>query len=128
MLANVFAIVLTNTFFWFGGQGYCAYDFVIEESGDEFTNVEIVMRPIYDPDATATGKTTLPDEVISIETLGGARAYWGTKTTLETDCEVTGFEVISGKAFRDGKLVDLLEEGLVEIGQYEPLKIEVKGK
>ncbi|URK86498.1 hypothetical protein LP421_18750 [Rhizobium sp. RCAM05350] len=45
MLAQFFAITLINTFTWFGGQGYCAYDFAVLESGEELTDISLTLRP-----------------------------------------------------------------------------------
>jgi hypothetical protein len=45
MLAQFLAITLINTFTWFGGQGYCAYDFAVLESGEELTDISLTLRP-----------------------------------------------------------------------------------
>ena len=37
MLSHFFALTRINTFTWFGGQGYCSYDFAILEAGPEIT-------------------------------------------------------------------------------------------
>lgn len=126
MLAAFFSIIIANTYMWFGGQGYCTFDFALHESKSEISKVEIIMRPVYDPADTATGLANLPDETIEISTLGGAHANWSASTSIETDCSVTGFDIVSARGFIDGKSTDLLKSGMIEISTYQPLPIGVE--
>ena len=106
MLAQFFAMTLINTFSWFGGQGYCAYDFAILESGEELTNVSITLRPRFEPGKTATGKSELPDETMAFEVLGGSPVNSGATAKIETDCNIEGFDIVAAICSRDrrGKL------------------------
>jgi hypothetical protein len=102
MLAQFLAITLINTFTWFGGQGYCAYDFAVLESGEELTNISLTLRPQFDPQNTATGNTELPDETIRFDALGGSANNAGNTAKIETDCNVEGFNIIAATGTSDG--------------------------
>lgn len=125
MFAQYLTIILVNTYSWFGGQGYCAYDFAIHESEHEYADVAIVMRPRFDPNDTATGNTELEDQTIALESLGGARFNWATTAKIETDCNVTGFAVVKATATENGRPVDLLSKGRITIETYKPLPVTV---
>ncbi|MCO6184775.1 hypothetical protein [Rhizobium sp. L1K21] len=128
MLAAFFTIVIANTYMWFGGQGYCTFDFALHESGDEISQVEIVLRPRFDANDTATGLTDLPDETIAVPQIGGPHANWSLSERIETDCGVKGFDIVSARGFINGKSTDLIAAGMIEITTYEPLPIGVGGR
>ncbi len=128
MLSQFFALVLVNTYSWFGGQGYCAFDFALTESGTEYRKVEIVLRPIFDPQSTATGRTSLDDQIISLDVIGGSHVNWADSAKVETDCTVTGFDIVSARALEAGKRVDLLASKAISIETYEPVEMRLSGK
>ena len=125
MLAQFLAITLINTFTWFGGQGYCAYDFAVLESGEELTNISLTLRPQFDPQNTATGNTELPDETISFDALGGSADNAGNTAKIETDCNVEGFNIIAATGTSDGEPLDLIGAGRIEIDTYKPLALKI---
>ncbi|CAN7151638.1 IrmA family protein [Rhizobium sp. LjRoot30] len=125
MLAQFFSLVLVNTYSWFGGQGYCAYDFAVIEQANAYENVEITLRPQYDPQNTASGNTELQDETITLESLGTSGIDSQQAVKIETDCSVTGFVVVKARAVQDGKAVDLLQQKAVEIQTYQPLPLTI---
>lgn len=125
MLAQFFAMTLINTFSWFGGQGYCAYDFAILESGEELTNVSITLRPRFDPGKTATGKSELPDETMAFAVLGGSPVNSGATAKIETDCNIEGFDIVTATAASEGKAIDLIKTGRIDIDTYKPLKLSI---
>lgn len=125
MLAQLFSLVLVNTYTWFGGQGYCAYDFAIIEQANAYENVEITLRPQFDPQNTASGNTELQDETITLESLGHSAVDSQQTAKIETDCSVTGFAVVKARAVQDGKGVDLLQQKSVEIQAYQPLPLTI---
>lgn len=121
------AIILANTYFWFGGQGYCSYDFAILHDGTGYTDVEIVLRPVFDPDETMSGRTELDDNVIAIENLGGGRVFSTASDSIETDCSVKEFALISASGLNDsGQRVDLISAEGFEFEDYEPVKLQVQ--
>ena len=125
MFAQFFSLVLVNTYSWFGGQGYCAYDFAVIEQANAYENVEITLRPQYDPQNTASGNTELQDETITLESLGTSGMDSQQAVKIETDCNVTGFAVVKATANADGRQVDLLREKAVEIQSYQPLRLTI---
>jgi hypothetical protein len=125
MLAQLFAITLINTFTWFGGQGYCAYDFAVLESGEELTDISLTLRPQFDPENTATGNAELPDEAISFDRLGGSVDNAGNTAKIETDCNVEGFDIVAATGTADGEAMDLIAAGRVEIDTYKPLPLKI---
>lgn len=125
MLAQFLAITLINTFTWFGGQGYCAYDFAVLESGEELTDISLTLRPQFDPASTATGKAELPDETLTFDSLGGSAVNAGTTAKIETDCNVEGFDIVAATGKADGKTLDLIAAGRVEIDTYKPLTLTI---
>lgn len=128
MFSQYLSIVLINTYSWFGGQGYCAYDFALLENEHEYANVAIVMRPQFDPNETASGNTELPDETVSLETLGGARVNSTDSAKIETDCGITGFAIVKATATENGQPVDLLAQKRIEIDTYKPLPVTIGGQ
>ena len=128
MFAQYLTIILVNTYSWFGGQGYCSYEFAIHESQFEYSNVAIVMRPKFDPGNTASGNTTLDDQVLEVEHIGGARADWAGSGRVETDCNLTGFDIVRATAVEDGKTVDLIGLNRIGIETYTPLPVTVGGR
>ncbi|MEO0636445.1 MAG: hypothetical protein AAFY73_07340 [Pseudomonadota bacterium] len=126
-IVSVFsAIILANTYFWSGGQGYCAYDFAVLHSGDGYTNVEITLRPRFDPEQTASGRTELDDAVIALEALGGGRFFWSASATVETDCSVEKFALVSATALDEaGAEVDLMKREGFEFEDYKPVDLEI---
>ena len=125
MFAQLLAITLINTFTWFGGQGYCAYDFAVLESGEELTNISLTLRPQFDPENTATGNTELPDETIAFDALGGSADNAGNTAKIETDCNVEGFDIIAATGTAHGETLDLVAAGRVEIDTYKPLTLKI---
>lgn len=125
MLAHFLSLVLVNTYSWFGGQGYCAYDFAIIGQGSAYRNVEITLRPQFDPQNTATGRSELGDETITLESLGTSAIDAQLTAKVESDCSITGFTVIKATASVEGKQVDLLKEDEVIIEAYKPLKLDL---
>lgn len=125
MLAQFLTITLINTFTWFGGQGYCAYDFAALESGEELTNISLTLRPQFDPANTATGNTELPDETIRFDSLGGSADGAGNTAKIETDCNVEGFDIVAATGTADGDAVDLIAAGRVEIDTYKPITLKI---
>ncbi|CAN7150492.1 hypothetical protein LJR235_000053 [Pararhizobium sp. LjRoot235] len=125
MLAQFLAITLINTFTWFGGQGYCAYDFAVLGNGEELTDISLTLRPQFDPQNTATGNTELPDETISFDTLGGSADNAGNTAKIETDCNVEGFDIVAATGTADGEALDLVATGRVEIDTYKPLTLKI---
>lgn len=123
MLAQLLSIVLVNTYSWFGGQGYCAFDFALLESETEYRNVEIVLRPQFDPQDTASGNTELGDETIALDVIGGDAVNSQQSAKIETDCSVTGFQVVTASANVDGRAVDLLEKGAITLDTYKALPL-----
>lgn len=128
MLAQYLSIILVNTYSWFGGQGYCAYDFALHESEFEYTNVEIVLRPRFDPNNTATGNSQLEDQVIALESIGGARVNSAGTAKIETDCNVTGFDIVKATARENGRKINLLGKRRITVETYKPLPVTVGGK
>lgn len=128
MFAQYLAIILVNTYSWFGGQGYCSYEFAIHESEFEYSSVAIVMRPQFDPANTASGNATLDDQVLEIEHIGGARVDWAQSGRIETDCNVTGFDIVKATAVANGTTLDLLARSGISIETYTPLPITVGGR
>jgi hypothetical protein len=125
MLAQFFAITLINTFTWFGGQGYCAYDFAVLESGEELRDISLTLRPQFDPENTATGNTELPDETITFDVLGGSAVHAGNTAKIETDCNVEGFDIVAATGTADGEAIDLIAAGRVETDTYKPLTLKI---
>ncbi|WP_428427026.1 IrmA family protein [Pararhizobium sp.] len=125
MLAQFLAITLINTFTWFGGQGYCAYDFAAVESGEELTDISLTLRPQFDPENTATGSTELPDETITFDVLGGSAAHAGNTAKIETDCNVEGFDIVAATGTVNGEAQDLIAAGRIEIDTYKPLTLKI---
>lgn len=125
MLAQFLAITLINTFTWFGGQGYCAYDFAVLESGEALTDISLTLRPQFDAENTATGNTGLPDETIAFDVLGGSANHAGNTAQIETDCNVEGFDIVAATGTADGAALDLIAAGRVEIDTYKPLTLTV---
>ena len=125
MFALTLSIVLVNTYSWLGGQGYCAYDFALLEDEHAYTDVEIVLRPKFDPNNTATGSTQLDDATISIAELGGARVNSTATAKIETDCNITGLSIVSATASEEGRQIDLLSEGRIAIETYKPIPVIV---
>lgn len=125
MFANFLALTLINTFSWFGGQGYCAYDFAVLESGEELTNISLTLRPQFDPENTATGNTELPDETITFDALGGPSVNAGNTAKIETDCNVEGFDIVAATGTADGEPIDLIAAERVEIDSYKPLPLKI---
>ncbi len=125
MLAQFLAITLINTFTWLGGQGYCAYDFAVLESGEALTDISLTLRPQFDPENTATGNTELPDETIAFDVLGGSAVHAGNTAQIETDCNVEGFDIVAATGTTDGAALDLIAAGRVEIDTYKPLTLTV---
>ena len=125
MLAQFLAITLINTFTWFGGQGYCAYDFAALESGEELTDISLTLRPQFDPENTATDNTELPDETITFDVLGGSAAHAGNTAKIETDCNVEGFDIVAATGTANGEALDLIAAGRVEIDTYKPLTLKI---
>jgi hypothetical protein len=125
MLAQFFAITLINTYAWFGGQGYCAFDFAILESGDELTNVSLTLRPQFDPENTASGNTELQDETLTFKVLGGSAINAGATAKIETDCNIKGFHVVDATAMANGKAIDLVKAGRVDFDTYKPLTLAI---
>jgi hypothetical protein len=125
MFAQFFSIVLVNTFSWLGGQGYCAYDFALVEDEHDYANVEIVLRPQFDPNDTATGNTELEDATISLPELGGARVNSTASAKIETDCNIKGLTIVSATASEEGRAIDLLSEGRIAIDTYKPIPIQL---
>lgn len=128
MFAQYLTIVLVNTYSWFGGQGYCSYEFAIHESEFEYSNVAIVMRPKFDPANTASGNATLDDQVLEIEHIGGARVDWAQSGRVETDCNLTGFDIVKATGVENGQTVDLLGQSRISIETYTPLPITLDGR
>ena len=128
MFAQYLTIILVNTYSWFGGQGYCSYEFAIHESEFEYSDVAIVMRPKFDPGNTASGNTVLDDQVLAIEHIGGARADWAQSGRIETDCNVTGFDIVRATGIENGATVDLLAANRITIETYTPLPVTVNGR
>jgi hypothetical protein len=128
MIAQFLSLVIANTYSWLGGQGYCAYDFALHETESEYSQVEIVLRPKFDPANTASGNTTLPDETISLAHIGGAHVDWDQSAKIETDCNVTGFDIVRARAVEDGQKVDLIRQDRISIETYKPLALTVKGR
>jgi hypothetical protein len=125
MLAQFLAITLINTFTWFGGQGYCAYDFAVLESGEELTDISLTLRPRFDPENTATGNTELPDETIAFDVLGGSADHAGNTAKIETDCNVEGFDIVTATGTVEGETLDLIAAGRVETDTYKPLTLNI---
>ena len=125
MFAQYLTIILVNTYSWVGGQGYCAYDFALQESEHEYANIAIIMRPQFDPANTASGNTELEDQTITLESLGGARFNWANTAKIETDCNITGFTIVNATASENGQPVDLLSSGRITIETYKPLPVTV---
>jgi hypothetical protein len=121
--AQLFALVLTNTNMLMGGQGYCAFDFTMRDKTATYSDVEIVLRPQFDPNNTATGNTTLDDISIAANTVGRKRM----KITTDTDCNVTGFSVVRATATKDGTPVDLLDAHSLTVGKASQLPITIDG-
>jgi hypothetical protein len=127
VFAQVLTLVVVNTYTWFGGQGYCAYDFALHESEHEYANLAIVMRPKFDPQNTASGNTELEDQTLTLESIGGARFNWANTAKIETDCNVTGFDVVKATAMENGRPVDLIAQKRIEIEVYKPLPVTIGG-
>lgn len=127
MFAQYLTIILVNTYSWAGGQGYCAYEFALHESQFEYSNVALVMRPQFDPANTATGNATLDDQVLEISHIGGARVDWAQSGRVETDCSVTGFDIVKATAVENGQTIDLLSQNRISIETYTPLPIALGG-
>ncbi|CAN7527373.1 hypothetical protein [Rhizobium sp. LjRoot254] len=125
MIAQYLTIILVNTYSWVGGQGYCAYDFALQENEHEYSNLAIVMRPQFDPANTASGNTELEDQTITLESLGGARFNWANTAKIETDCNVTGFTIVKATAVENDQPVDLLSNGSITIETYKALPVTV---
>lgn len=125
MLAQFLAITLINTFTWFGGQGYCAYDFAALESGEELTDISLTLRPQFDPENTATGNTELLDETITFDVLGGSAVNAGNTAKIETDCNVEGFDIVAATGTAKGVALDLIAAERVEIDTYKPLNLKI---
>ena len=125
MLAQFLAITLINTFTWFGGQGYCAYDFAVLENGEELTDVSLTLRPQFDPENTATGDTELPDETMTFDVLGGSAVNAGNTAKIETDCNVEGFDIVAATGAANGEPLDLIAAGRIEIDTYKPLTLKI---
>ena len=127
MLASIaFTLVtITNTYFWFGGQGYCSYEFALQ-AGDALTDVEIVFRPTYDVAQSHSGRESLDDTVIKFESLGTARVDSAKSFSIETDCSVEEFSIVraQGKS-EDGALVDLLKAGDISFEKYDPVAMKL---
>jgi hypothetical protein len=128
MFAQYLSILLVNTYSWLGGQGYCSYDFAITETEREYSNVEIVLRPEFDPADTATGNAHLEDQTITLDSIGGARVNWNAKASIETDCNVTGLSIVRATATENGHRVDLLSRGDITVDSYRPLPVRVDGR
>jgi hypothetical protein len=128
MFAQYLTIVLVNTYSWFGGQGYCSYEFAIQETEFEYSNVAIVLRPQFDPANTASGNTTLDDQVLEIAHIGGARVDWAQSGRIETDCNLTGFDIVKATGLENGQTVDLLGQNRISIETYSPLPITLGGR
>lgn len=128
MFAQYLTIILVNTYSWVGGQGYCAYDFALQESEHEYVNLEIVMRPEFDPANTASGNTELEDQTITLESLGGARFNWANTAKIETDCNITGFTIVKATATENDRPVDLLANGSIMIETYKALPVIAGGQ
>lgn len=125
MIAEFLTLVLVNTYSWMGGQGMCAYDFALHESDEELTNVRLVLAPQYNPSATASGRTTLDELILTLDSIGGDRVNWGKTASADTDCNVEGFTVVDAHALKDGKPVDIMNR--TEIETYKPTPIRVGG-
>lgn len=125
MIVEIMTLVLVNTYSWMGGQGMCAYDFALHESDEELTNVELVLAPQYDPDATASGKTVLDNLILRIDSIGGPRFNWGKTASADTDCNIESFNVVAARALKNGATVDIMNK--IEIETYRPLPIRVDG-
>ena len=125
MISQFLGLVLVNTYSWFGGQGYCAYDFALHERDSELTNLVLVLRPEYDPQRTASGNSHLEDVTINLESIGGARYNWDNTAKVETDCSVTGFLVVSATATEDGRPVDLIAGRRIAFETYQPLRLDL---
>lgn len=125
MFAQFFSLILVNTYSWMGGQGYCAYDFALRETEAQYVNVEIVMRPLFDPQKTATGLTALDDVTINLEMIGDTPPNWDATAKVETDCTVAVFDIVSALATENGQPVDLVKTGKIGIERYEPLSITI---
>lgn len=121
--AHFLALVLTNTNMLTGGQGYCAFDFTLRDKTVTYSNVEIVLRPQFDPNDTATGNATLDDITLGANSVGRKRV----KITTDTDCNVTGFSVVKATATKDGAAVDLIGSRALSVGKENQLPITVDG-
>ncbi|MDO9417633.1 hypothetical protein [Pararhizobium sp.] len=126
MLAQFLALTLISTYSWFGGQGYCTYDFAVHEAGDELTNIEIVLRPDYDPNDTASGSTELKDETISMDVMGGSAVTASNEAHVETDCNVKGFDIVSATAKSGGQEIDLIETDRIDIETAKPAPLKIQ--
>lgn len=121
--AQFLALVITNTNMLMGGQGYCAFDFTLKDKAVSYSDVEIVLRPQFDPNDTATGNATLDDITLAANSVGKKSL----KITTDTDCNVTGFSVIKATATRDGASVDLINAEALSIGKKNQLPITIDG-
>ena len=120
MFAQFLAIVIANTNLFMGGQGYCVFEFSLSDRTDIYTSVDIELRPIYDPNDTASGNTSLENIKLHVERIGKKR----TRVRAESDCNVTGFYLIYAGANEHG---DLISSGQIEPGQGKvPISIFVE--
>lgn len=125
MLAQLLSLVLVNTYTWFGGQGYCTYDFALIEQSAEYRNVEIILRPQFDPNETASGNAELPDQTIALDVIGGAAVDGQQVAKVETDCNIKGLTIVKATATSDGRPVDLLQENAISLDTYQAVPLDL---
>ena len=112
MNALILAMVISNSNMIVGGQGYCVFEFTLRDDVGGYSNVQIELEPQFDPDNTATARTTLDNVIINVARPGRQ----GKKAGGETDCNVTGFRVVQGSGSYKGQTIDLLDAGELKAG------------
>jgi hypothetical protein len=122
LTAQFLALVISNSNMIMGGQGYCAFEFTLSDKARQYRDVEIVLRPRFNPEDTASGNTRLEDMVLTAGKVGRKRV----KVTTDTDCNVAGFDVIHAAAKENGEAVDLIYLQKLDVGRGQ-LPISITG-
>lgn len=120
MYAQLLAIIIANTNIISGGQGYCMFEFSLSDKTSTWTNVDLTLRPNFEPDNTATGLTSLEDIHLHVNRIGKKRVT----VKADTDCNVTSFYLTYAGANEHG---DLIGDGQITIGRGKvPISIFVE--
>jgi hypothetical protein len=117
MIAQVLSLLLFNSNLAMGGQGYCVFEFTFEDYDAEYQSAQVRLRPLFDPNETSTGNTELEDVTVSVGSFGGSRAAAQETGSVETDCSITGFEVMEGSATVNGEGMDIINSQALEVDQ-----------